>query len=108
MSKCLKRNLNLLRILHKSKPRVVKSVIKEAPADLLRALCKCALNVLKGNVKLTSRQLSKLKRYKNGLRVLANKKTSNKKRRDVLQKGGFLSALLTPVLGILGGLLGSR
>ena len=38
------------------------------------------------------------------MRVLASKKTSLKKKRRIMQKGGFLGALLPPVLGVLGSL----
>jgi len=39
------------------------------------------------------------------VRVLASKKTFLKKKRQILQKGGFLGALLPPVFGVLGSLL---
>ena len=47
-----------------------------------------------------------IKKYKSALRKLVERKTSVKKKKDILQTGGFLSALLTPLLGVLGGLLG--
>jgi len=53
-------------------------------------------------------QKAKLKRNKNNLRKLSSKKLSLKKKRTILQKGGFLSAILTPALALLGGLLASR
>jgi len=39
------------------------------------------------------------------LRALSIKKTSVRKKRRIIQKGGFLGAILTPVLSLLGGLL---
>ena len=101
----MKRNEPLLRLLHKLKPSVVRQVMREAPPDLIKALCECALNVLKGNIKLSPAQLKKLARYKNVLRSLAAKRTSVKKRKTILQKGGLIGALLAPVLGVLGRLL---
>ena len=74
--------------------------------EVIRTLCECALNVLKGNVPLTAHQKTKLRKHKKRLRTLVNKKVSLKKKRSVLQTGGFLGVLLKPVLSVLGGLLG--
>ena len=106
MSACVKRNVALLQLLHKSKPAMAKTILKNAPPDLVRALCECSLNVLKGNIKLNATQKKRLRRYKNILRTLATKKPTTKTRKQMLQKGGFIGALLGPVLGVLGSLLG--
>ena len=84
MSECLKRNAAVLRLLQKLKPSTARSVMKEASADLIKALCECTLNILKGNIKLTTAQKKKLARYKNILRSLAVKRTSMKKRKTIL------------------------
>ena len=64
-------------------------------------------NVLKGNVPLTNPQMSKLRPRRHDLRALplSIKKTSLAKKRKIIQKGGFLSALLAPALSALAGLL---
>ena len=85
---------------------MAKTILKNAPPDLVRALCECSLNVLKGNIKLNATQKKRLRRYKNILRTLATKKPTTKTRKQMLQKGGFIGALLGPVLGVLGSLLG--
>ena len=107
MSECLKRNAAILRLLQKLKPSTARAVMKEASPDLIKALCECTLNILKGNIKLTTTQKKKLARYKNILRILAVKRTSLKKRKTILQSGGLIGALLSPVLGVLGALLGA-
>ena len=106
MSQRLKQHLPMLRFLSRAKPKAVKTVLKDAPKDLLCCLCECALNILKGNIKLTPVQKRALYRHRQKLRALVAKKTSSKKRKQILQKGGFIGALLKPVLGVLGGLLG--
>ena len=106
MSARLQRNKHLLQVLAKSKPNVVKSVIKSADRDLIDTLCECCLNVLNGNVPLAPPQKRKLCKYKTVLRTLAYKKQASqqKKKRSLLQKGGFLPALLAPALaGFLAG-----
>jgi hypothetical protein len=71
---------------------------------LIECLCECSKNILKGNVPLKEAQLRKLRREKHNLRTLVLKKTPLRKKRKILQKGGFLGAILTPALSILGGL----
>lgn len=107
MSNRIKRNAPHLKLLSKAKPTLAKAILKNATPDLLAALCECCLNILKGNVPLTPAQKKRLSRHKNNLRLLIKKKTSNKKRRQILQAGGFLP-LLAPLLApIVGGLVKS-
>ena len=106
MSKRITQHAPLLRHLSKAKPNMIKAVIKTGDKDLINVFCECALNVLRGVVPLTKVQRSRLTRYKGCLRDLVNKRTSNLRKRQILQRGGFLGALLPPIIGILGGLLG--
>ena len=68
----------------------------------MNCFCECAKNILKGNVPLSRRQMSTLRRQKQNLRQLALKKVAVKKKKKILQKGGFISALLGPALSLLG------
>ena len=95
-----------MKLLCGAKPSLIKAVLKGASPDLLNALSECSLNILKGNVHLTPAQKKQLAKYKHNLRALARKGASAKRRKTILQKGGFLGALLKPILGIVGGLLG--
>jgi hypothetical protein len=96
----------MLKLLCGAKPTVIRAILKGASPDLIQAISECSLNVLKGNVRITPAQKKRLCRYKQKLRTLAKKKTSFKRRKQVIQTGGFLGVLLKPVLGALGGLLG--
>jgi hypothetical protein len=62
------------------------------------------MNVLRGTVPLKKDQLKRLRAYKRNLQTLATKRPSMKKKKIALQKGGFVGALLAPVLSLLGGL----
>lgn len=106
MSACMKRNGAMLRLLYHAKPAVVKAILQRASPDLLKSLNECALNVLKGNVPLTPAQKKQLSRYKNDLRTVVKKSTSLKKKKNLYQKGGFLGALLRPVISVISNLLG--
>ena len=106
MSKRLHRNSPFLHVLAKGTAKQKQGLILGADKQLIDCLCECALNVLNGNIPLKPSDKRKLKKYKNNLRYLVDKKVSvQKKKKTLNQKGGFLGALLTPVLSALGGLL---
>ena len=107
MSKRMKGSLPYLQVIVKSKPKLRKLLIDNVSANVITAICECSLNLLKGIIPVTPRQKRRLARYKTHLRDLANKKVSRKRNKLYLnQKGGnLLSALLPPVLSVLGSLL---
>lgn len=105
MSQRVARHAPVLKMLSKSKPQSMKTMIKAADKDLINTLCECSLNVLKGVVPLTGSQKRKLVRHKQTMRTLARKSNTLQTKKALLQKGGFLGALLAPVLGFLGNLL---
>lgn len=104
MTKKLRKHARALEALSKSSKNIQKSIISSAPKDLINTICECAHNLLKGNVKLTPDQYRKLKRYRTQLRELNKKRTPLKRKRSLLQQGGFLGAILTRVVPILANL----
>lgn len=88
--------------------RARRQYIRHCDNRLITCLSECAGNLIKGNVKLTDRQMKTLKRKRYDLRSLAKKSASIKSKRQILQKGGFLAALIPPVVSALAGLLLSR
>ena len=106
MTRRLQHNAPYLHVLARGSDKQRQGVIQGANKELIACLCECALNVLNGNVHLKPSEKKKLLKYKRHLRALSNKKTPALKKKKLLrQKGGFLGALLTPVLSALGGLL---
>ena len=107
MSQRLKANVPYLHVLAKGSQTQRNGVLKGAKKDLVECLCECALNILHGNVPLSGEQKRKLRCHKTTLRALGSRKLSlaKKKKKLVNQKGGFISALAGPVLGILGELI---
>ena len=103
----IREHLPLLKFLQKGKPKIRKAIIEESGPDIIKVLCECAQNTINGNVKLSQAHFKKLKRYKQQLRLLADKKASVKRKKKALQTGGFLGSLLTAVLPTLAGLVGS-
>ena len=92
-------------MLRDAKPKLRKTILGDK--GLLTCLCECSKNILKGNVPLSSAQKRKLRRHRRSLRELTLKKISKKKKNKILQKGKFFGALITPILSLLGGMLGS-
>lgn len=102
MSTRLKKNLPLLKWLSVAKPRTARSMLKAADKDVVNTLSECCVNVLRGNVPLSDGQKRKLCKYKRHMRRLAAKSTSHTTKKALLQNGGFLGSLLTPILSMLG------
>lgn len=104
----LKRNFKLLRFLKKAKRKHRSSFLKTAPTDVILCLCDCAHNVLRGNIHLKKKDRDSLRRYKKALRQLTEKKSGvEKKRKFLIQKGGFLPYLLGPIISAAGGIIGN-
>lgn len=105
MSSCAEQNLELLKVIGKSKNP--KQIIKKASNRVIKALCECILNVIRGNVPITRTQREKLSSHKSCLRKLSDKKVPlYKKRRILVQKGdGFLSLLLPTAVSVISSLI---
>ena len=105
MSHSVKKHGDFLKVLAKCNPKQRKALLQHISPDLLKCLCECCLNVLKGNVSLSTSQKRQLSRHRRVLRSLADRKTPNKRKKQLLlQKGGFLPALLGPIISTLAGL----
>lgn len=111
MTETLKRHAAFLRLLAKATPKTRKAMLKSnCTKDFIKCISELARNTLKGNVDLSPAQLDSLRRRKQTLRAISLKKTSLRKKRKLIQSGGFLGALIGPVISILSNLLsnGSR
>lgn len=76
-------------------------MIKKSSKDFIETLVEICINIIKGNVPLSSAQFKRLKRFHKQLKQVTLKSTPQKKKRRVFQQGGFLGALLKPLLGLL-------
>lgn len=102
VSKNLKKHGQILCLLAKAKPKVIKSLIAGADNDLIKTISTCSLDLLNGEYALSSLEKKRLKKYKNSIRQLTDKKSSLKKKRALLMKGGsMVSALLGVVAPLL-------
>jgi len=101
MSQRLKRNFAALQALAKASKSIKRSMISNASKDLILSIVECATNVIRSNVDLSPTQYRALKRYRAELESLTKSRTSQSRRKEILQNGGFLGALLRPLLGLL-------
>jgi hypothetical protein len=83
-----------------------KRFFKKCGKESVIRICECIRNLLKANIPVKSTHLKKLSRHKQTLRQLALKHTSLKTRKRLLQKGGFLGALIPAIVPALASLLG--
>ena len=106
MTKRVMQHASVLKKLKKCDSKERKRLLKQGGKALQLCLQECAHNVLKGNVPLTGSQLKTLRKHKEKLRKVAKRSTSRRDKLAIEQRGGFLPALLAPVVGaVLGAIL---
>lgn len=107
MSERLKAHAPYLHVLANGSAKQREGILHGADRELIYCLCECALNILRGNVKLSNTQKNKLRKFKSNLRILADKKVglANKRKLLLRQRGGWVASLIAPILGSLAGLL---
>jgi len=104
MSTRVKKYLPTLKRIRRLGEKAGRDYVRKCD-EFIHCVSECAKNVIKGNVPLTKRQMTNLRRRRYDLIALSAKKTSLRAKRKILQKGGFLTAFLPPVLSVLGSLL---
>jgi len=98
----MKKFLPLLNRISKLENKEKRQYAKHCNKEFLDCISECAKNILRGNVQLSSKQKTALRRNRQSLRRLSIKKTSLKKKRHIIQKGVFLGAIIVPILVTLG------
>jgi len=110
MSERVQKYIELLRLYQKATPVQRKLLLEIANSEFIRTLCECCHNANLGNIQFAPKTKQKLKKFAPTMRKLASKKDQYKrigrKRQLLIQEGGFLPALLTPIIGLVGGLIG--
>ena len=103
----LKDNANILRYLKYCKPSVRKHLIGCADRNLIQCFYKILLNIIKKNIKISKTQLKNINAYKHLIKIIIGKRYSLKKKREALQTGGFVSAIIAPVASLIASLIGN-
>ena len=104
--KRLRSNYHALHVLKGAAPKLRKAIILNGGKQLVNSICECVLNVLNGNVKLSECVKRKLRKHKNVLRKVVDKRVPlSGKKKAIVQRGGFLLPLLSAVLPALATLI---
>ena len=105
MSSRMYRNVPALKRLSKAPKHIRCAILDNASRDLIIALDEAIHNVLMDVVPLNRKQFKKLKKQKNNIYRINDKKSLKTKKQLLIQKGGFLQTLIPPVLALLASLL---
>lgn len=97
---CKAKVLSVLKALaHLDDEKQRRDVLRHVDDDVIRIICECALNTLRGTVTVEAPIRRKLRKHADALRRLASASgTWNGKRRALMRGGEFLQTLLTAVL----------
>ena len=88
-----------LHYLAHAKPEICQNIVRHSDNSLIHCLAECCENVLYGHVDLTKNQKLRLVPYRECMREVAKNSVPLKRKKEVLQVGGFLPALLGPLVG---------
>lgn len=92
----------------KNKRKRRNQLIDLATKQEIDSVSECVSNILTGNVPITKRQLTNLRRHRHALRDIASKRKSLNKKKSILkQKGGLIGAVLPFALKALSSIVPS-
>ena len=95
-----------LKLIQNCPASLRKHLLKKLPLRSVKGICECSLNVLNGNLPISSQQKKKLRKYKVTLRKIANRKESlPKKKKIIIQEGGFLNILIPAAISAISTLI---
>ena len=89
----------------KGSPGLKKVILSKASDDLVRCICDISHKVLSGTAEISRPHKKRLAKHKNSLRKLVDRKLSLSRKKKIIQKGGFLGALLSAAIPAITGLL---
>ena len=101
----LRKHSGTLTLLQKVPPGLKKVILSKASDDLVRCICDISHNVLSGTAEISRPHKKRLAKHKNSLRKLADRKLPLSRKKKIIQKGGFLGALLSAAIPAITGLL---
>lgn len=110
----LKRNIDFLNLICKSKGGRRSNLVSSVDLDLICCICEVCNNLLNQKIILTPSQKKRAKKHWATVNSFADpsvkvedKLESLRRKADTDQVGGFIGSVLTPIVGILSGILGS-
>ncbi len=87
--------------LRSLKPKQRKVLVDYMNKEHMKGVTEVAINLIKSSVQLTPEQLKICRRWSTPTKQLALKRLPLKKKKEILQTGGFLGALLPVLASVL-------
>jgi hypothetical protein len=103
--KRIENNLEILKTLSSCKKCLRTTIVQKGSKELVAAICECVDNLLNNNVPISDSDREKLHKYKGALRKLVKKSSLVKKKKILIQNGGFLQFLIPAAISALGGII---
>ena len=103
-------NVNFIRRIAIGSPAERRQLLLNASNKNLKALSEICLNLIRGNIKIDSKTKSKFIRHKEPIELLANRRISLKRKRQIINQkgsGAFLIPLASLATGLLSNIVGS-
>lgn len=98
MSKRLFKQEPFLQLLARSTSKQRSELLKHAKREELKALFEICLNIIRGNFPIDDKHFKQLKKHRNVLRSLGDRKVTLKRKKQLVsQEGGAIRALVTTV-----------
>lgn len=91
----------ILKHLRHCKHDICNYIIKNSDRGLVECFRRIVINILHKKIKIPKRKINKLLSFKDQLLTVASSKKSLKHKKQALQTGGFISALLSTVATLL-------
>ena len=103
----IKKHRYILQKLSTSSDKDRKTILKNSPNDLFKALNLVFKLLANDKIELNENQIKKIKKHKPMIKSTSQLRSNNIKGKLTRQRGGALPAILATVLPILGGLIKS-
>ena len=103
----LKKNAHLLLHLNNCNAKFHRKIISIADKDLIQLFTEILHNINKGNIPLNATQLKTIRKFSKAAKLILKRSTGIESKKRLLQKGGFIPALIAPIIGFLGSLIGN-
>ena len=103
-------NETFIRRIAVGSPAERKQLLLNASNKNLKALAEICLNLIRGNIKINSETKSKFIRHKKPIELLANRRISLKRKKEVINQkgsGAFLIPLASLATGLLSNIISS-
>ena len=98
-----------IKVLAKSNPNQRKLLLRGATNQQLKGLFELCLNIIRGNLPLSSTEFHKLKRNRKTLESLASRRVPLYKKREIVnQKGGFIGTVAKFAIPLLASIIASK